>query len=277
MVANLFEAPRLQADQAAGDLHYVLRDPQAGEVLATAMPVAVGEVRQPAGMKRFFRSTPGHMPGETQAVPRVTLRVVDGHGATLFYVDRAERVVGHGGVPECAVVDPAGGVVGYFTNDHYKFFDRSFEGPVDGNGMTHISGREHLRDRDHEVLCDVVGLLDKAAASRGAVGDGGVLVVGRDQSIWARLDRQGIGPVMEVNPQVPRHHRMLLAAILLAGRLGERLLLPLIQGSFDPPEPLAGEPYPGYGDVHSFYMRYQEEFIAWYKKEMRGVHRLGSA
>ncbi|MFG2002480.1 hypothetical protein ACGFNU_25325 [Spirillospora sp. NPDC048911] len=76
--------------------------------------------------------------------------------------------------------------------------------------------------------------------------------------------------VMEVQPGTPRDVRALVIMTVVAGCLDERLLTSFITSGYRRPDPLAPptEPYPGYADVHSFYMTYQEEFVEWYRKHI---------
>ncbi|MFI0447797.1 hypothetical protein [Actinomadura sp. 6N118] len=275
MVANLFEVPQLEVISLSRDLHYQLRDPQTESAVAMVAPVAVGELREEKGFKRFLRSKgPGRFPGENVHIPRITFRVGDREGRTFFFVDRAEKLAGHGCMPHYAVVDAGGGVIGYTTNDHRQSLVPP-DGPVDAEGMTLLSGRGHLRDRDHEVVCDMVA---RVAMNPGATAEPGVRFVGRDGALLAQM-RGHDSTRVEFAPQAPQLIRALVAALMIAGRVDERLQVSIITSGYSAPEPVqaTGEPYPGYQDVHSSYMRYQEEFIEWYKKEMNKRGRIAAA
>ncbi|MFG2002481.1 hypothetical protein ACGFNU_25330 [Spirillospora sp. NPDC048911] len=107
---NQFEVAQLGIDELPTDLHYQLTDPRTG--------------------RRSSLSAGRSLPGESERIPRVTVEVMDLHGETLFFVDRSERVVGHGGTPQCAAIDPSGRVIGYKAHDHYKIFEPMRSGNI---------------------------------------------------------------------------------------------------------------------------------------------------
>jgi len=114
-MANLFETAQLTITDAPRDLHYQLTEPSTGAVVAQVSPVAVGTPRQENGLRRFFRvAKRGRrvFPAESHHVPRITFRVADTRDATLFSVDRADKLIGSPATPHSAVVDANGGVLG---------------------------------------------------------------------------------------------------------------------------------------------------------------------
>ncbi|MEU5883179.1 hypothetical protein [Spirillospora sp. NPDC047279] len=277
MVTNLFGLSQVEVISLAQDLHYQLRDPQSGGAVASVAPVAVGTVpeeKKEKGLRRFLRGAKpsGPLPGEGVHIPRVTFRVAAQE--TIFFLDRPDKLPGHGFMPHYAVVDAGGGVIGYTSNDHRRALDPP-SGPVDDEGMTLISGRGALLDRDHQVVCETVV---RAAMNPGATGEPGVRFVGRDGAPLARM-RGHDSTRVEFAPQAPQLVRALVTALMIAGRVDERLQVSILTSGYSPPAPVgqAGEPYPGYAQVHSSYMRYQEEFIEWYKAEQNRRGRIASA
>src|SRR5690606_9711356 len=157
-------------------------------------------------------------------VPRITFQVTDAWRSTLFYIDRAEKLIDNPAVPQSAVVDPSGGVLGYLTNDHYKTLD-AVNPPVDAHGIATVSGRHHLRNRDHEVVGDVVLRVPwtKDSIQRGlAPNDPAVRVIAPDGTVWAWA-RDHEFSTMEIDTRTPQWLRVLLVAQMVAGRLEKRL------------------------------------------------------
>ncbi|MFB4318150.1 hypothetical protein [Actinomadura sp. 21ATH] len=285
----VFEARQIDVAAADQDLHYVVRDPGTGAALAEVAPVAVDEVAEErtrqgrfARLRRAF--TPGiRAPGEALEVPRVVLRVADPGGATVFFLDRARKLSGNRFPPQWAVVGPDGGVLGFVTNDHRASFRAPdlAKGPFDADGACLVSGRNHLRAANHEVLCDVVVRMSASEPVMRVLASPGadrVRYVGRDGALWGRLTGESM--VLDCDPRLPWPSRALLIAGVVAGRADERLHTSLLmEDSYVPPAPLrpAGEPYARYGGMHDRYMAYQAEFIEWYEKETRRIARGAAA
>jgi len=276
-MASLFEAPQLGITELPEDLHYRLTDPGTGAVLAQVAPVVVGRsMRGPRGLARLKRFVRHGMVGllykaARYHVPRITFCVTDVRNSTLFYIDRAEKLVDNPAIPQSAVVDPSGGVLGYLLSDHYQTLD-AMNPPVDAHGIATVSGRHHLRNRDHEVVGEVVLRVPwtKDSMQRGlAPGDPAIRIVAPDGAVWAWSGEREFS-TMQIDPRAPQWLRALLIAQMVAGRLEKRLHKSLF-ARYRPPAPLdpTREPYPGFRHVHSSYMRYQEEVTQWFREEIK--------
>lgn len=279
----MFQASQLDLQSLPQDLHYRLTDPGTGAVLAAVSPVVVGEERKEGFLKRFMRSSGPTLtpPNAQHHVPRVTLRVSDAQNSTLFFVDRPDKLAGNVCPPHYAVVAPDGRPIGHLTNEHRAALDPP-SGPLDTDGLTLVAGRAHLRDPNHQVLCDVVVRMAlPPAADPNAPQDpasDAVRYLGPDGTLWAR--RLVSGSATQVNPSAQPQLRTLLAAHVIATALDERLHTSIATSSYSPPSPVdpGAEPYPGHSDAHASYMSHQEEFIEWYKEEMnRRARNIGRA
>ncbi|GAA2428582.1 hypothetical protein GCM10010191_47090 [Actinomadura vinacea] len=281
-MANLFEAPRLEVVETPHDLHYQLRDSSADTVLADVAPVAVGEGQTSSWFSRLMKKVPGrperYRPMERHHIPRITFRVSDARNTTTFFVDRCDSLIGNPCIPQYAVVDATGDILGFYTNDHYQTL--AMNPPTDAQGFITMQGRLHLRDRNQEIVSEIV---QRAPATKPAIqrgwdpGDAAVRFVGPDGTVWAKI--QGGELAVEFAPTTPQWIRALIITFLVAGKMNERLHVAFFTPGYVPPEPLAPTtvPYSGYGDVHSSYMRYQEEFIEWFKKEANKLARQAAA
>ncbi|MFV2173220.1 hypothetical protein ACFHW2_21015 [Actinomadura sp. LOL_016] len=282
-MANVFEAPQLEVVASTDDFHYVVRDPATGARLAEVRPVLVGEGhREEKGrFKRFLRALPGMGTViDDHHVPRVICEVSDATGSPIFLVDRADKVIGHPCTPYSAVVAPDGAVVGYLTTEHEKVLRPPTDGPVDPDGTTQVGGRAHVRNESFEVLLDIVMRMDLKGKRSSADDYAGIdtsRLVGGDGTIWARMIAHG--PVLHCAPQAPGRLKILLLAHLISRELDERLHMSFVLNSYVSPDPLVPtrDPYPGWRDVHSTYMRYQEEFIEQYKKYKQEIRRRAGA
>lgn len=275
MVPNVYDAPELELLSLPNDLHYRLATPEGGDVLVDAAPVVVDEAPEPGFLGRFksaFSPTTG-LPVEKRHVPRVTLRVSDVRNSTLFFIDRAAKLPGNGCSPRSTVVFPDGRVLGHLTNDHYRRLEM-LNGPVDSDGMTLVGGGGQLRDGDGGVLGSIAMRADWTSTAVQALESGGetdvdtMRIIGADGTVWGRS--RGVHSRLYFTADAPRRYKALIAAQLIASGMDERLQAVSGGASYRSPEPLGlgSTPYPGYESVHADYMRYQEEYIAWHKKDM---------
>ncbi|MFI0486674.1 hypothetical protein [Actinomadura sp. 9N215] len=276
-MAGLLEISRVGVDSLPQDLHYRVTDSNTGETVANVSPVSVGETPQESGFKKMRKAAKlgpqlSRQPALRRYVPRITVVVTDAWNSAVLFVDRAEKIVGNPYVPHCAVVEPGGRVAGYLTDDHYKF-PRPSEDDVDPDGMGVIGGRRHLRDQAGEALCDVVFRFAMPSMPQELNHDPNVdttRFIGQNGTVWAR--RRGGNPVVEISPDAPQPLRTLILAAAIAETIDEDYHRPWPDSPYTPPPPLQAvpDPYPGYADVHSRYMEYQQEFVEWYRKHMTG-------
>jgi len=285
-MASLFEAAQLGIEERPEDLHYRLTDPGRGTVVAEVSPVVVMEASPPprgfAWLKRVLKEgTVGRLYRAARYhIPRVTLRVADPQNSTLFYIDRAEKLVDNPATPQCAIVEPSGNVLGYAVSDHYKALD-PMDRPAGPDGVVTLSGRFYLRNRNQEVVGEVVQRVRWTMDSLRrdlAPGDHAVRIVAPDGTVWAWMRELG-SPALEIDPRTPQWIRALLAAYVVMGKLDERLHMSVVLSGRRPPAPLdpTREPYPGFRHVHSSYMRYQEEVTRWFREEIKKRNRRVSA
>jgi len=272
-MADLFEIPQVTIVNLPQDLHYQLTEPSTGEIVAQVSPVAVGAAWREGTLGRLFRKAKrarSIYPGETYHVPRITFRVAGARNETLFFVDRADKLIGNPCIPNSAVVAADGGVLGYITNDHYHIL-RAVDPPVDANGIATVRGMGFLLDHHNNVVGEVVRRAPWTphAMKAGLPPDEyAVSFEGPDGSVWGR--RKGEELIVEFNPDASRTLRILMISNLICGKADERLYTPFTTSGYTPPEPLepATEPYPGYQGVHESYMQYQEKFIKWFQRNV---------
>lgn len=207
-MADVFESLNFEVAAMAEDLHYLVRDSVSGSELARVRPVVTGEWRREESglLQKVRRFKPWAPLPELRKhhVPRMVFLVSDAQNSPLFFIDRADKLIGHPVMPDC-VVATRDGVVGHLTTDHDKELEPP-GGPIDSEGLTHI---------------------------------------------------------------------MLLAAYMIVKELNARLHSDVDGASRIAPRALGPgrEPYPGYSDVHSSYMRYQEQFIERYEADRKARQR----
>ncbi|TMQ93096.1 hypothetical protein ETD83_25945 [Actinomadura soli] len=274
-MAGLLEISKISVESLGQELHYRVTDSSTGEAVANVSPVAVAEPPQVSVLKRFGKRVVlgqlGGWPHLRRHVPRITVLVTDASNSAVMFLDRADKITGNPYPPQCAVIEPDGRVAGYLTDDHYESPMPTAD-VVDAEGMAIVGGKHHLRDQTGAAICDVVTRLAMPPLPQELNYDPNVdttRFVGQDGTVWAR--RRGQSPLLEISPDTPYPIRRMILASMVADTITHEYQVGAVS-PYKPPTPLQAvpDPYPGYADVHSRYMEYQQEFIEWYRKEMTG-------
>ncbi|MFI0372948.1 hypothetical protein ACH35V_34235 [Actinomadura sp. 1N219] len=272
-MAGLLEISKVSVDSLEQELHYRVTDSNTGEIVANVSPVAVGETPKVSPLKRLGKLVMlgqlASWPHLRRHVPRITVLVTDVSNSPVMFLDRADKITGNPYPPQSAVIEPDGRVAGYLTDDHYKSLLPTAD-VVDGEGMSIVGGKHHLRDQTGAAICDVVSRFALPPLPQQLNHDPNVdttRFVGQNGTVWAR--RRGQSPLVEISPDTPHPIRRMIVASAIADTINDDYH----RGGFSPYTPptrlqAVPDPYPGYADVHSRYMEYQREFIEWHRKEM---------